>query len=71
MGQTPDEMYYGLGNHIPEELAAYRLEARQERLRYNRSVSCQECLEVTPPAEDSSSAIASEHHSSTPLKFPS
>jgi putative transposase len=70
-GQTPDEMYYGLGNHITEELAAYRLEARQERLRYNRSVSCQECLEATPPVDDSSSALASEHHSSIPLKFPS
>ena len=42
-GQTPDEMYFGTGKEIPEELAARADTARRARLRANRSVSCNAC----------------------------
>ncbi len=49
-GQTPDEMYFGTGKHVPDELAAAkkaarqaRLEESQARLEENRSVRCNMC----------------------------
>ena len=42
-GQTPDEMYFGLGDEVPEELDAARKAARQERLEVNRALSCLTC----------------------------
>ena len=39
-GQTPDEMYFGTGEQVPEELEALRRSARAERLATNRSVAC-------------------------------
>jgi len=42
-GQTPDEMYFGTGNHIPQELATGRKDARQSRLEVNRNKSCPRC----------------------------
>ena len=42
-GQTPDEMYYGTGNSIPDELAAAKVAARQSRMEANRSTSCPAC----------------------------
>ena len=39
-GQTPDEMYFGTGDQIPEELEALRRSALAERLATNRSVAC-------------------------------
>jgi len=42
-GQTPDEMYFGTGNHIPQELEAGRKDARQSRLEVNRNTSCPTC----------------------------
>ena len=42
-GQTPDEMYLGTGDHVPEKLAERRKAARAERLATNRSVSCGVC----------------------------
>ena len=54
-GQTPDEMFFDSGDHIPAELEAARQAARQTRLDVNRSISCKTCernrsavLEVTP-----------------------
>ncbi len=54
-GQTPDEMFFNSGDHIPAELVAARQAARQTRLGVNRSISCKTCernrsavLEVTP-----------------------
>ena len=54
-GQTPDEMFFDSGAHIPAELEARRQAARQIRLDINRSISCKTCernrsavLEVTP-----------------------
>ena len=42
-GQTPDEMYFGTGKAIPDELAAKRKAARAARLEKNRAVTCRTC----------------------------
>ena len=39
-GQTPDETYFGTGDHVPNELEDSRKAARQARLKANRSLSC-------------------------------
>ena len=60
-GQTPDEIYYGRGDDVPDHLAEARRRARQMRLETNRDLSCEACLTVTavgpseavPPAERS------------------
>lgn len=44
-GQTPDEMYFGIGADVPEQLAATKLAARQARLQTNRAVRCPSCRE--------------------------
>ncbi len=42
-GQTPDEMYYGTGAHLMDELKAKRAGARQRRLDDNRGAACAAC----------------------------
>ena len=42
-GQTPDEMYFGNGAHIPDELDAAKKVARRSRMEVNRSTSCPTC----------------------------
>ena len=42
-GQTPDEMYCGTGNHVPQELEAARRTARQARREANRKSACRTC----------------------------
>jgi transposase InsO family protein len=42
-GQTPDEMYFGTGGHLPDELNASMKSARQARMETNRSRSCLKC----------------------------
>ncbi len=42
-GQTPDEMYLGIGEHIPQQLQAARMVARRLRMKVNRIQSCQTC----------------------------
>lgn len=42
-GQTPDEMYFGTGDHIPGELDAVKTAARQSRMKLNRATSCSTC----------------------------
>jgi len=42
-GQTPDEMYFGTGSHIPDELNTARKQALEARMAVNRSVSCPIC----------------------------
>jgi putative transposase len=44
-GQTPDEMYFGTGKGIPDQLAAAGESARQERIEVNRNLSCETCHE--------------------------
>ena len=40
-GQTPDEMYFGTGEHVPAELEAAKRAARQARLEKNRRATCE------------------------------
>jgi len=42
-GQTPDEMYFGTGEHVPAELASAKSAALEARLNANRSLSCENC----------------------------
>jgi putative transposase len=46
-GQTPDEMYFGTGQRIPEKLEAARQSARRKRLETNRKVTCQQCAPLS------------------------
>jgi len=43
LGQTPDEIYFGTGDHIPAELKAAQQAARQRRLTENRVARCRLC----------------------------
>lgn len=43
-GQTPDEMYFGKGDGVPDGLASSRKAARDERLAVNRALSCAVCV---------------------------
>jgi len=43
-GQTPDELYYGTGDKIPQELKEKREAARIARMETNRAISCDACL---------------------------
>ncbi len=42
-GQTPDEMHFATGGHVPEELALRRRAARTARLEQNQAMSCENC----------------------------
>jgi hypothetical protein len=55
-GRTPDEVYFGRGENIPEELAAARKVARKERLAANRTLSCEACVAPGPAASEQASA---------------
>jgi putative transposase len=46
-GQTPDEMYFGTGGKVPDELEAARQLARQARAEANRKRTCSACEPVT------------------------
>ncbi len=42
-GQTPDEMYFGTGDRVPDELDASKKAARQSQMKLNRETSCPTC----------------------------
>ena len=42
-GQTPDEIYFGRGEGVPDQLARRCHEARQKRLERNREATCSRC----------------------------
>jgi hypothetical protein len=42
-GQTPDELYFETGSHIPENLEASRIAARKSRIATNRALTCRTC----------------------------
>ena len=44
-GQTPDEMYFGEGMRVPDELESGKKAARRKRLAMNRALSCAVCEE--------------------------
>jgi len=48
-GQTPDEIYFGTGEHVPVELEAARRQARRQRLAENRAVHCAVCVPTGSP----------------------
>jgi putative transposase len=52
-GQTPDEMFFGTGAKVPEELALAKGNARAARMADNRAMSCEHCLgqQATLPGE--------------------
>jgi putative transposase len=56
-GQTPDEMFFGRGDGIPDELDAARRQARVARLEANRSLNCERCR-VGSATEAPSQAVA-------------
>ena len=42
-GETPDEIYFGTGGHIRQDLQSRRMEARAARMASNRSATCRSC----------------------------
>ena len=42
-GQTPDEMYFGRGEAVPDVLALKRREAQRKRVDQNRKMACSDC----------------------------
>jgi putative transposase len=42
-GQTPDEMYFGRGETVAQELAVARKAARTARIEQNRGLECKDC----------------------------
>ena len=42
-GQTPDEMYFGMGEGVPDQLALRRATAREARIEANRAARCGVC----------------------------
>ena len=42
-GQTPDEMYFGKGANVPDDLARQRSFARRDRIEANRARRCATC----------------------------
>jgi transposase InsO family protein len=44
-GQTPDEMYFGTGHGVPDDLETKRKTAREVRMAANQARSCRVCRE--------------------------
>jgi hypothetical protein len=42
-GQTPDEMYFGIGDVVPADLKSAAADAGRARRETNRSASCDNC----------------------------
>ena len=42
-GQTPDEMYFGTGDRVPDEIGAAKKNARESRMEVNRATLCPTC----------------------------
>ena len=52
-GQTPDEMYYGRDQGIPEQLECAKRQAQAARLEANRAASCGVCKSPAPISQGS------------------
>ena len=48
-GQTPDEMYFGRGEEIPDELTSARRKAMNARIEVNRNIVCEVCEMMGEP----------------------
>jgi putative transposase len=46
-GQTPDEIFFGTGDQVTQDLAAARINARDKRIRENRAARCGVCVGET------------------------
>jgi putative transposase len=51
-GQTPDEMYFGGGALVPDELAVRRRDVRGLRLKQNQAAACVACPRAPPAASE-------------------
>ena len=49
-GQTPDEMYFGIGDTVPADLTSGAATARRTRVEVNRSASCERCPSIDAAA---------------------
>ena len=49
-GQTPDEMYFGIGDTVPADLRARAADAHRARVAANRSASCETCPSLNAAA---------------------
>jgi transposase InsO family protein len=43
-GQTPDEIFFGIGDELAKRLSAARETAREERMKENRAARCDVCV---------------------------
>jgi hypothetical protein len=43
-GQTPDEVFFGIGDEVTKNLADARKMAREKRMKENRAVRCGVCV---------------------------
>ncbi len=43
-GQTPDEVFFGIGDDVPKKLADARKMAREKRMKENRAAACGACV---------------------------
>ena len=43
-GQTPDEVFFGIGDEVARKLAGARRTAREKRMKENRSAACGACV---------------------------
>jgi hypothetical protein len=71
-GQTPDEMYFRRGDQVPADLACHRTRAREARMKYNRTLSCEACRRPVrdgPGTSDSSafSGMLQKHAKISPM----
>jgi len=46
-GQTPDEVFFGIGNEVTKRLAEARESAREIRVKANRAARCGVCIRET------------------------
>ena len=46
-GQTPDEVFFGIGDEVPKNLSDARKKAREQRMNANRTVQCDVCVGET------------------------
>ena len=57
-GQTPDEVYFGRADGVPDHLTAARHQARRARMEANRGESCRACAFPTPQTMSVITAVA-------------
>jgi len=57
-GQTPDEVFFGTGKAVPDDLATACAAARQARIAANKALRCEDCR--PPPAQAPTSTVSPE-----------